>query len=261
MLDARGCCHRALPPLVGSFTVTLRILHLKRPHPSMAISSTDALSPLDGRYAGKLAAVRHLFSEAGLMRERVRVECAWFLALAAGPAATALAKLPRAARDLLTALSKDPAATDVAAIKQIEARTNHDVKAIEIWLRGELKARGAAAADLEWLHFACTSEDINNLAYALMLKNARATLLLPMIDSIGGRLDALAHRHAAAPMLARTHGQTATPTTVGKELANVAARLHAQRAGIERVGILGKMNCAVGNFNAHVAALPQVDWP
>jgi adenylosuccinate lyase len=226
----------------------------------MAISSTDALSPLDGRYAGKLAAVRYVFSEAGLMRERVRVECAWFLALAAGPAATALAKLPRAARDLLSALSKDPAAADVAAIKQIEARTNHDVNAVEIWLRTELKARGAAAADLEWLHFACTSEDINNLAYALMLKSARATLLLPMIDSIGGLLDSLAHRHAAAPMLARTHGQTATPTTVGKELANIAARLQSQRAGIERVGILGKMNGAVGNFNAHVVALPQIDW-
>jgi adenylosuccinate lyase len=227
----------------------------------MSISSTDALSPLDGRYAGKLAAVRHIFSEAGLMRERVRVECAWFLALAAGPAAPSLAKLPRAASDLLTALVKDPGGTDVAAIKQIETRTNHDVKAVEIWLRNELKSRGAAAAELEWLHFGCTSEDINNLAYALMLKNARSTVLLPMLDAIGELLDALAQRHAAAPMLARTHGQTATPTTVGKELANVAARLQAQRAGIERVGILGKMNGAVGNFNAHVAALPQVDWP
>jgi adenylosuccinate lyase len=226
----------------------------------MAMEFTDALSPLDGRYAGKLAAVRHVFSEAGLMRERVRVECAWYLALAAGPAAASLAKLPRPARDLLTALSEDPAATDVAAIKQIEARTNHDVKAVEIWLRGALQARGAAAAELEWLHFACTSEDINNLAYALMLKNARATLLLPMLDGISGTLDALARRHAAAPMLARTHGQSATPTTVGKELANVAARLQTQRAGLARVGILGKMNGAVGNYNAHVAALPQVDW-
>ena len=148
----------------------------------------------------------------------------------------------------------------MAAIKQIEARTNHDVKAVEIWLRAELKARGAAGADLEWLHFACTSEDINNLAYALMLKSARATLLLPMLDAIGATLDSLAHAHAAAPMLARTHGQTATPTTVGKELANVAARVKTQRAGIARVAILGKMNGAVGNFNAHVAALPQVDW-
>jgi adenylosuccinate lyase len=227
----------------------------------MTISPVDALSPLDGRYAGKLAAVRHLFSEAGLMRERVRVECAWFLALAQGPAAPALAKLPNAARELLAALARDPANADVPAIKQIEARTNHDVKAVEIWLRGELKARGAADAELEWLHFACTSEDINNLAYALMLKSARAQLLLPMLGNLGGGLDSLAERHAAEPMLARTHGQTATPTTVGKELANVATRLHAQRAGIERVGILGKMNGAVGNFNAHVAAMPDVDWP
>ena len=191
------------------------------------------------------------------MRERVRVECAWFLALAAGPAAAALAKVPRAALDLLAELARDPAGADVAAIKQIEARTNHDVKAVEIWLRGALEQRGAAAAQLEWLHFACTSEDINNLAYALMLKGARATLLLPMLDAIGATLDSLAHAHAAAPMLARTHGQTATPTTVGKELANVAARLQRQRAAIGRVAILGKMNGAVGNFNAHVAALPQ----
>jgi adenylosuccinate lyase len=226
----------------------------------MTISSTDALSPLDGRYAAKLAGVRYLFSEAGLMRERVRVECAWFLALAGGPAAPALAKLPRAARDLLSALSKDPSGTDVAAIKHIEARTNHDVKAVEMWLRAELKAQGASPAQLEWLHFACTSEDINNLAYALMLKAARATLLVPMLDAIVGLLDSLAERHAAAPMLARTHGQSATPTTVGKELANVAARLQTQRAGIGRVAILGKMNGAVGNFNAHVAALPHVDW-
>jgi adenylosuccinate lyase len=134
------------------------------------------------------------------------------------------------------------------------------VKAVEIWLRGELTKRGAAPAELEWLHFASTSEDINNLAYALMLKTARTTLLLPMLDHIGGLLDTLALRHADSAMLARTHGQTATPTTVGKELANVAARLHTQRAGLERVVILGKMNGAVGNFNAHVAALPGVDW-
>ncbi len=223
--------------------------------------STDALSPLDGRYAAKLAPVRRLFSEAGLMRERVRVECAWFLALSAGPAGTALAKLPPAARGRLAALAEDPADTDVAAIKQIEARTNHDVKAVEIWLREELRARGAAAAELEWLHFACTSEDINNLAYALMLKNARQALLLPMLDALGGLLDSLARRHGAAAMLARTHGQPATPTTMGKEIANIAARLQTQRAGLQRVAILGKMNGAVGNFNAHVAALPRVDWP
>ena len=227
----------------------------------MSTSITDALSPLDGRYARKLAEVARIFSEAGLMRERVRVECAWFLALAAGPAAKPLARFPKAARELLASLAENPEAADVAAIKQIEARTNHDVKAVEYWLRGELQTRGAAAADLEWMHFACTSEDINNLAYALMLKNARATLLLPMLEGLGATLDELAVRHAHVGMLARTHGQTATPTTVGKELANVAARLESQRGGIERVAILGKMNGAVGNFNAHAIALPQVDWP
>jgi adenylosuccinate lyase len=227
----------------------------------MHTSFTDALSPLDGRYAAKLAEVRHIFSEAGLMRERVRVECAWFLALAAGPAEKALSHLPDSARELLAALAQDPQGTDVPGIKKIEARTNHDVKAVEYWLRGELKSRGASAADLEWMHFACTSEDINNLAYALMLKTARATLLLPMLADLGAKIDALAARHAGVGMLARTHGQTATPTTVGKELANVAARLEAQRAGLARVAILGKMNGAVGNFNAHVAALPHVDWP
>lgn len=227
----------------------------------MSTSFTDALSPLDGRYAAKLAEVRRIFSEAGLMRERVRVECAWFLALAAGPAAKPLANLPGAARELLAALANNPDATDVAAIKQIESRTNHDVKAVEYWLRAALQARGAGAADLEWLHFACTSEDINNLAYALMLKNARDRLLVPMLKELGAMLDASAARHAGVGMLARTHGQTATPTTVGKELANVAARLESQRGGLERVAILGKMNGAVGNFNAHVAALPQVDWP
>jgi adenylosuccinate lyase len=222
---------------------------------------TDALSPLDGRYAEKLSAARRIFSEAGLMRERVRVECAWFLALAGGPAANALAKLPIGAREFLVSLTSDPAATNVAAIKEIESRTNHDVKAVEYWLRGELQNRGATPVDLEWMHFACTSEDINNLAYALMLKSARSTLLLPKLGALIDLLDALAARHAAVAMLARTHGQSATPTTVGKEFANVAARLETQRAGIARIAILGKMNGAVGNFNAHVAALPQVDWP
>jgi adenylosuccinate lyase len=227
----------------------------------MSTSLSDALSPLDGRYAAKLGEVRRIFSEAGFMRERVRVECAWFLALAAGPAAQALAKLPVDARELLTTLASNPESTDVAAIKQIEARTNHDVKSVEYWLRAELRARGATLPQLEWMHFACTSEDINNLAYALMLKRARETLLLPMLKSLGSMLDGLAQRYASVAMLSRTHGQTASPTTVGKELANVAARLEVQRNGIGRVTILGKMNGVVGNFNAHTAALPQVDWP
>jgi adenylosuccinate lyase len=226
----------------------------------MATSPVDALSPLDGRYAGKLATVRQIFSEAGLMRERVRVECAWFLALKAGPAAQPLAALPPAAVALITALAKDPGGADVAAIKQIETRTNHDVKAVEIWLRTELRALGAADAQLEWLHFACTSEDINNLAYALMLKSARTSLLLPMLEGLSSALDALAYRHAAVPMLARTHGQTATPTTLGKEIANVAARLRRARTGIAAVRLLAKMNGAVGNYNAHLAAYPGVDW-
>jgi adenylosuccinate lyase len=223
--------------------------------------ATDALSPLDGRYAAKLKAVREIFCEAGLMRERVRVECAWLLALADGPAAAALAKLPASARDWARRFAQDPSATDVLAIKRIESRTKHDVKAVEYWIRAELEARGASAAALEWVHFAATSEDINNLAYALMLKRARGSVLVPMLTSLGDALDALALRHADAGMLARTHGQAATPTTVGKELANVAARLERQRKGLAHVELLGKMNGAVGNFNAHVAALPQVDWP
>jgi adenylosuccinate lyase len=227
----------------------------------MSNAFSDALSPLDGRYADKLSAVRSIFSEAGLMRERVRVECAWFLRLAAGPAARALAGLPVAAKDLLVTLSKDPAATNIAAIKEIESRTNHDVKAVEYWLRGELQNRGATPAQLEWMHFGATSEDINNLAYALMLQSARSTLLLPRLRALQDSLDALAAGHAGVAMLARTHGQTASPTTLGKEFANVAARLETQRGAIERVAILGKMNGAVGNFNALVAALPQVDWP
>ena len=227
----------------------------------MPDTAIDALSPLDGRYAGKLAAVRYLFSEAGLMRERVRVECAWVLALAGGPAAAGLAALPQDARTWLTALAKNPSSTDVGAIKGIESRTNHDVKAVEYWIRAQLQARGALPAQLEWVHFGCTSEDINNLAYALMLKGARSTVLVPALNAIGSDLDELKDRYASVPMLARTHGQTATPTTVGKEIANIAARLYGQRTGLERVVIMGKMNGAVGNFNAHVAAFPHIDWP
>jgi adenylosuccinate lyase len=227
----------------------------------MSVTAIDALSPLDGRYAAKLGPIRYLFSEAGLMRERVRVECAWVLALAAGPAADGLGGLPGEARTWLETFAKDPGSTDVGAIKGIESRTNHDVKAVEYWIRSQLVARGAPPAQLEWVHFGCTSEDINNLAYALILKRARNGVLLPALDAVGDLLDALKVRYAAVGMLARTHGQTATPTTVGKEIANVAARLRSQRKGLERVVILGKMNGAVGNFNAHVAALPGVDWP
>jgi adenylosuccinate lyase len=225
----------------------------------MSAQAFDALSPLDGRYAGKLQAVRSIFSEAGLMRERVRVECAWTLSLATGPA-PALSTLPPAALAWLRQHALEPAATDVSAIKSIELRTNHDVKAVEYWIRAQLAANGASAAQLEWVHFGCTSEDINNLAYALMMQSARNSVLLPALDAISARLDALTAAHADVGMLARTHGQTATPTTVGKEFANVGARLHRQRAALESVALLGKMNGAVGNFNAHVAALPGIDW-
>src|SRR5580700_340112 len=190
----------------------------------MSTHSIDALSPLDGRYARKLGAVRALFSEAGLMRERVRIECAWLLALSKGPARAPLGSLPQAARVWLETMAQDPQATDVAAIKEIESRINHDVKAVEYWTREQLRTRGAGAAQLEWVHFASTSEDINNLAYALMLKNARGTIVLPLLGKIGARLDELSAAYAAVGMLARTHGQTASPTTVGKEFANVAAR-------------------------------------
>ncbi len=227
----------------------------------MSTDPTDALSPLDGRYAAKLQDLRQLFSEAGLMRERVRVECAWTLALATGPAAAPLATLPASARAWLESLAADPSATDVPAIKQIEARTNHDVKAVEHWIRGQLAAREATAAHLEWVHFGCTSEDINNLAYALMLRAARARILLPELERIAGQLESAARRYAAVGMLARTHGQPATPTTIGKESANVAARLRVQMRGLAAVAVLGKMNGAVGNFNAHVAAFPRFDWP
>src|ERR1700734_2315873 len=158
--------------------------------------ASDALSPLDGRYAAKLKAVREIFSEAAFMRERVRVECAWLLALAARPAAEALASLPAGARDWVQRFAQDPSATDVLAIKHIEARTKHDVKAVEYWIRGELETRGATAAQLEWVHFAATSEDINNLAYALMLKRARSTVLVPMLNALGDMIDSLAVRHA-----------------------------------------------------------------
>jgi len=226
----------------------------------MSNGSFDALSPLDGRYAAKLGALREIFSEAGLMRERARVECAWLLAMSEGPARASLAALPAAAHEWLRGIAKDPRATDVAAIKAIERRTNHDVKAVEYWLRAELQSRGAAPAQLEWVHFGCTSEDINNLAYALMLQAARAQIILPTLERLMQQLDTLAERHADVGMLGRTHGQTATPTTVGKEFANFAARLRGQRERFANVVILGKMNGAVGNFNAHVAALPGIDW-
>lgn len=225
----------------------------------MPIDPIDALSPLDGRYSGKLASLRAIFSEAGLMRARVRVECAWMLALIR--AGVPMEGLPVSARDWVEGLASDPAATDVRAIKAIEARTNHDVKAVEYWLRDQLKVRGAGPRHLEWVHFGCTSEDINNLAYALMMTEARDRILAPAIRALLEAIRSRAISDADVAMLSRTHGQNATPTTVGKEFANVRFRLEGQLRGLTQVQIMGKMNGAVGNFNAHVAALPDLPWP
>jgi adenylosuccinate lyase len=219
-----------------------------------------ALSPLDGRYAEKCADLAALFSEAALIRHRVRVEAAWFRQLAAAGAFPALAGLPPAVGARLDALARGPDAAGLARVKELERETNHDVKAVEYYVRGELAAAGATPAQLEFVHFACTSEDINNLSYALMLGAARERILLPEIDAVADHLAGLAGRHAALPMLSRTHGQPASPTTLGKEAANFAARLRRAAGTLRRVEILGKFNGAVGCFNAHVAGNPSVDW-
>jgi adenylosuccinate lyase len=224
-----------------------------------SLSTLTALSPLDGRYAGRLAALRPLLSEFGLMHRRVQVEVEWFIALSDAGFAE-FAPLTEAARGILRSLVVRFSETDAQAIKDIERRTNHDVKAVEYWLRQrfdlhpELKAAGA------FVHFACTSEDINNTSHALMLGAAREQVLLPALDRLLAALRALAQREAATPMLARTHGQTASPTTLGKEVANVHARLAIARERIAAVPLPAKMNGAVGNYNAHLAAWPDFDW-
>ena len=220
-----------------------------------------ALSPLDGRYAAKVDALRPIFSEYGLVRARVRVEVEWLLALAAEPGIVELAPFPADAAARLRALADGFSADDAARVKAIERTTNHDVKAVEYFIKERLEGDAALAPALEFVHFACTSEDINNLAYGLMLAEARAAVLLPALDGIVASLRALAHAQAAQPMLSRTHGQTASPTTLGKEMANVVARLERQRAQLAAVELTGKVNGAVGNYNAHVAAYPEVDWP
>ncbi|MBM5811770.1 MAG: adenylosuccinate lyase [Gammaproteobacteria bacterium] len=220
----------------------------------------NALSPLDGRYAGKCADLAALFSEAALIRHRVRVEAEWLRHLLAGGGFPALAALPAAARARLESLCDDTGTAGVRRVKELEAVTRHDVKAVEYFLREELAAAGAEPAQLELVHFGCTSEDINNLSYALMLDEARSDVLLPLIEELARALAALAHEHAGLPMLARTHGQPASPTTLGKEAANFTARLRRAAAGLARVEIRAKWNGAVGNFNAHCVALPELDW-
>jgi adenylosuccinate lyase len=226
----------------------------------MTDSRLNALSPLDGRYADKCADLAALFSEGALIARRLRVEAAWFKQLVRSGRFPALAGLAAGVTARLESLEAGTDAAGLARVKDIESRTNHDVKAVEYYLREELAAAGAKPPQLEFVHFGCTSEDINNLAYALMMAEARERVLLPAIGAVGEAMAALAGRYAALPMLARTHGQAASPTTLGKEAANFAARLRRVAAGLGRVEILGKFNGAVGNFNAHLAAFPAVDW-
>jgi adenylosuccinate lyase len=226
----------------------------------MTDTRLHALSPLDGRYAEKCAELAALFSEAALIRQRVRVEAAWFLQLAKGGRFAPLARLPAAVPARLELLARGVEEAGLARVKEIERQTNHDVKAVEYYVREQLATAGATPAALEFVHFACTSEDINNLCYALMLREARERILLPAIAAVADHLSTLAARHAALPMLSRTHGQAASPTTLGKEAANFAVRLRRAAESFARVEILGKFNGAVGNFNAHAAADPSVDW-
>ncbi|WP_119155934.1 adenylosuccinate lyase [Caldimonas tepidiphila] len=225
----------------------------------MDLSPLTALSPLDGRYAAKVAALRPLLSEFGLMHRRVQVEVEWFIALSDAGFAE-FAPLSEPARAHLRALVEGFSEVDAQAIKNFEKTTNHDVKAVEYWIKSKFEGSPELSAAGEFVHFACTSEDINNTSHALMLKSAREQVLLPSIDGLLSRLSAIATQLADMPMLSRTHGQTASPTTVGKEIANVVARLSTARARIAGVTLLAKMNGAVGNYNAHLAAYPDFDW-
>ena len=225
----------------------------------MTFSPLSALSPLDGRYASKVTSLRPLLSEYGLMHHRVRVEVEWFMALS-DAGFTEFAPLSEAARGLLRSLIVRFSEADAQAIKDIEKTTNHDVKAVEMWIKSRFKGHPELERAGEFVHFACTSEDINNTSHALMLQAARQTVLLPALDKLQAKLTEMAHAFAGLPMLSRTHGQTASPTTVGKEVANVAARLATARQRIAAVPLLAKMNGAVGNYNAHLAAYPGFDW-
>ncbi len=224
------------------------------------LSALDALSPVDGRYRAASAPLRGLLTEGGLIRERIRIEALWLLHLAAAVPQLPGAQFTPAVRERARQLAVAPEPAAAAAVKAIEERINHDVKAVEYYLREQLAEVGATDATLELVHFGCTSEDINNLSYARLLHAARGTLL-GTLEARTMELTALAHRYADTAMPARTHGQPASPTTLGKEFANFVARLkRAQRRWVA-VSILGKWNGAVGNFNAHTAALPGVDWP
>ncbi len=224
------------------------------------MTQLTALSPLDGRYHGKVDALRGYFSEFGLIRFRVLIEIEWLKALAAQTDIPEIGPFSKATIAQLDALNANFSEADAQAIKNIEKTTNHDVKAIEYWLRDQLSANPETARVLEFIHFACTSEDINNLSHALMLKNGRDAVMLPALKLIIKRLTDLSHQLADLPMLCRTHGQTATPSTLGKEMANVVYRLQRAEQRMASVEIMGKINGAVGNYNAHLAAYPDVNW-
>ncbi len=226
----------------------------------MSFSTLTALSPLDGRYAAKVEALRAHFSEFGLIRNRVKVEIEWLKALAAESALSEVPVFSSAMIAALDAVATGFSEADAERVKEIELTTNHDVKAVEYFLRERFASNPEVAKVGEFIHFACTSEDINNLSHALMLKAARTTVLLPALNNVTARLTALAHEHAELPMLSRTHGQPASPTTLGKEMANVAYRLQRQVEQIYSVPMLGKINGAVGNYNAHLSAYPDFDW-
>ncbi|NIL93200.1 MAG: adenylosuccinate lyase [Woeseiaceae bacterium] len=227
----------------------------------MKVSTLRALSPADGRYADKANELRDIFSEYGLIRFRVLVEVRWLQCLADEASIPELAPLSSVMKDVLNHMVDDFSLDDAERVKEIESSTNHDVKAVEYFIRERLGDGPETASLKDFLHFGCTSEDINNIAYALMLRSARADAILPRMRDVRARLQSMAHEHAGIPMLSRTHGQTASPTTLGKELANVVARLDRAQKQFRDVEIRGKFNGAVGNFNAHAITYPDADWP
>ncbi len=240
--------------MVCSFNFALSIMT------TTPYSTLSALSPLDGRYAGKTDLLRPILSESGFMHHRVKVEISWLQALSQA-GFDEIKPFSAAGNALLDKIASDFTEQDAARIKEIEAVTNHDVKAVEYWLKEQVKDVPELVAASEFIHFACTSEDINNTSHGMMLKAARDNVMLPALRNVIAKLTEIAHVNAELPMLSRTHGQTASPTTLGKEMANVVARLQRAIKRIEQVEILGKMNGAVGNYNAHLLAYPSFDWP
>ncbi len=226
----------------------------------MDLSPLTAISPVDGRYAGKTEALRPIFSEYGLIYHRVLVEVRWLQSLADHPQIEEVPPLSEHARNLLDGIVEHFSEEDARRVKNIERTTNHDVKAVEYFLKERIAGNRELEAVSEFIHFACTSEDINNLSHALMLREGRDAILVPQMNEVINRLRDMAHELAGTPMLARTHGQPASPTTMGKELANVVHRLRGQREQVVETAILGKINGAVGNYNAHLAAYPEIDW-